>query len=544
MMKFQSPRTESLSAYAPALLSGLVLGPSGPFYPAVPTGWLAWVALVPLLLDLREKRTLRAELIRVAVTSTVTALFFTSFLLLASPWGYVAGILVSSSVFWVPLASLSLLRRVLGWRGAAFVLPFLWTFWEWLYNQAEFSFAAIRLGHSQVEFWWLVQYVDVTGVNGVSCWVALLNVLLAMAIDARARLRPPQFRARIAIVITVMFGLPISYGAVVWWQTSPKPTITVALVQPNWNPWQEKSPQALQRSIEHTAAAIARQHPDLVIWHEGAAPALTFSEQADRATLQQAVNDWRTPLLTGTTDRQNGLIYNAAVLLTPTTTPANDYFFQDKYYKRRLYPFVERAPYVDRFAWLQRFRLQIGTGGEYTPGTAATVFTFQDQQGVPHRVATMLCYEQMYPEQTAEFVRSGAEFLAIQTNEGWFSQTHGPHLLAALSRLRAIELRRSLARAANTGITTFIDPWGRMYGTVPWWSEQVATATVTLSHDLTFYARYPNAFALLCGALVLGLTLSGWRWQQRSYLDSYLDSRLVGTTTQAKSQKPFTVSHP
>ncbi len=536
MMKFRFPRTEFLSAYAPALLSGLLLGPSVPFYPAVPTGWLAWVALVPFLLDLRQKRALRSELMRAAVTSTVTAMFFTSFLLLASPWGYAAGIVVGSVVFWVPLASVPLLRRVLGWRGAALTLPFVWTFWEWLYNQAEFSFAAIRLGHSQVEFWWLVQYVDVTGVNGVACWVALLNVLLALTWDARLRLKPQQFRARMALVLAVMFGLPLGYGALAWWRTTPKPTITVALVQPNWNPWEAEPPQALQRSIEHTAAAIARKHPDLVIWHEGAAPALTGSPQADRAALQQAVNDWRTPLLTGAADIQNHQLYNAAVVLTPTTTTPDDYAFQQRYYKRRLYPFVERAPYAERFAWLARFRFQIGTGGEYTPGTEATVFTFQDQQGIPRRVATMLCYEQMYPEQTAELVRGGAEFLAILTNEGWFSQTHGPHLLAALSRLRAIELRRSIARAANTGITTFIDPFGRMYGAVPWWSEQMATAPVTISNELTFYARFPNAFALLCGAFVVGITLSRLLWQQRR--------RFVKAAAQTQPQKTMSDLNP
>jgi apolipoprotein N-acyltransferase len=445
------------------------------------------------------------------------------------------GIVVGSLVFWVPLASLVVLRRGLGWRNAALTLPFTWPLWEWLYNQAEFSLGAMRLGHSQVEFWWLVQYVDVTGINGVACWVALLNVLLAMAMEARPRLTPPQFGARLAVTLIVMFGLPLGYGVFAWWHATPKPTITVALVQPNLNPWQAQPPQALSRSIEHTAAAVARKHPDLVIWHEGAAPSLAGTESAARRQLQQAVNEWRTPLLIGANDFQNNQTYNAAVLLTPTTT-ANDYHFTNRYYKRRLYPFVERTPYIDRFPRLAGLRFQIGTAGEYAPGNEATVFTFQDQQGVTRRVATLLCYEQLYPEQTAELVRGGAEFLAIQTNEGWFSHSHGQYALAAPSRLRAIELRRSIARAANTGITTLIDPWGRMYGTVPWWSEQVATGTVTLSHDLTFYARYPHAFAFLCGALVLGIALGGWGWQQRH--------KCSAATPQTKSQKPIPVLHP
>jgi len=141
-------------------------------------------------------------------------------------------------------------------------------------------------------------------------------------------------------------------------------------------------------------------------------------------------------------------------------------------------PFTERVPLSDRFPPLSKLAIDFGARDmNLGVGTEATTFSFRDQQREPVTVAAAICYEQLYPATMAALVRQGAEMLARLTNEGWFSQSHGLYQLAAFTRLRAMEVRRTIARCTNTGLTCFIDPLGRLSEPAPWWSEQTVVGT-------------------------------------------------------------------
>lgn len=190
------------------------------------------------------------------------------------------------------------------------------------------------------------------------------------------------------------------------------------------------------------------------------------------------------------------------------------------YHKQLLMPFAERVPFSDRFPQVQRWAFNFGVGGDFSEGREATVISFRDRQGREVKVATPICYEQLYPAKTAEMVRNGAQMLALLTNEGWFAQTHGAYQLAAFSRLRAIETRRAIARTANTGLTCLIDEFGRIYSQAPWWEEQTLAGRVKLSDEQSFYVRYTDYFPRACLwlALTLGiaaLSESVRRWLRR-----------------------------
>ena len=103
----------------------------------------------------------------------------------------------------------------------------------------------------------------------------------------------------------------------------------------------------------------------------------------------------------------------------------------------------------------------------------------------------------------AEFVKNGADFLTIITNDGWFSKSYGPYQHAAFARLRCIETRRWMARSANTGISFFIDKFGRTYGEIPWWTPLTTTENIGLSKELTFYVRHIDWFPKLCLAITI-----------------------------------------
>lgn len=175
------------------------------------------------------------------------------------------------------------------------------------------------------------------------------------------------------------------------------------------------------------------------------------------------------------------------------------------YVKRRLTPFAERAPYADQFPALASWTIQIGERPNLTLGREAKIFEFQARSGEAARVGTMLCYEQLYGAETAEIVRAGAQFLAAQTNEGWFGSTQGQFQLAAFSRLRSIETRRETVRVGSTGISWVVDRFGRIKSQIPWQSEQTLRERIALSDEQTVYVRFPDYFSKFCALIALSI---------------------------------------
>jgi apolipoprotein N-acyltransferase len=171
--------------------------------------------------------------------------------------------------------------------------------------------------------------------------------------------------------------------------------------------------------------------------------------------------------------------------------------------------FAEHVPLSDRWPWLSPLAIEFGARDmNLGVGTEATTFSFRTRQGETVTVAAPICYEQLYPATMAAFVRRGAEMLALLTNEGWFSQSHGLYQLAAFTQLQAMEVRRTIARCTNTGLTCFIDALGRLSEPAPWWGATTLTGNVWLSKELSVYTRYTDYFPKVCGWLVLGLALA------------------------------------
>lgn len=506
---------EFLTSLAPALLSGFLLGLACPSFPFVRLDFFAWFALVPLLRDLARVTTFAAFTTRAITATTVAFLLIPYWLLPASLSGYLVVALLGSIVWTVPIVALYFFQKTWGWQRAVWVLPILWTAWEWMYHQTEISFGAVRIGNTMSRCWWLVQYADLTGVYGVTCWIVLLNVGLAWALEKwQARGSLSAWRPALAFVI-VMFALPLLYTAwVLARDVEPARSVSVLMVQPNLDPQRTRDSKAeaaaLQRMVKSTGRAITNQKPDLILWPEVAVPFALPQAGEAQDYLLQTVRRWNTPLLTGALDfpRVNeGATerFNAAVLLVPDTQQSAR--VAGISHKILPMPMVERVPYVDRVPALARLGIKVGAGDFYAKGKTFTPLSFTTSEGAAVTVAAPICYEQLYPELTADLVRRGAQLLTVITNESWFGVTHGQYQLAAYGAMRAIETRRAIARAANTGVTGFVDRFGRFYQTVPWWSEQTLTGQVTLSDELTFYVRHPDLLPHLCGWLSLLLAV-------------------------------------
>jgi len=138
-----------------------------------------------------------------------------------------------------------------------------------------------------------------------------------------------------------------------------------------------------------------------------------------------------------------------------------------------------------------------------------TVFT-HPQKG--YNVGPVICYESIYGAFVTEYVRKGAHFLGVITNDAWWGNTPGHKQLLSYTRLRAIENRRGISRSANTGISTFINPLGEYDEQLAYDRQGILTGTLPKMERLTFYTRYGDfiaRLAVLIAALYFLLALGG-----------------------------------
>jgi apolipoprotein N-acyltransferase len=484
------------SRYVPSLLSGAFLGFSFPTYPFIRLDVVAWIALVPLLISLRSVEKIGELFRRVYMSMLLFCLISLWWVSLATLPGGVLTIFAQAFFLTVPFFAFYTVKKMAGYRYALFSLPFLWVAWEWAYMQQDLSLGWLTLGNSQANLNLMIQYADLTGVWGISFWLVWFNVLAVLALSGNR-----QDILRSVAIMAVMIVAPLLYASALLNRegmvTEKELGLRVTLVQPNINPhekWEQyNSAEIMERYYRLTGRAVRENRPELVIWPETAIPfsILDTPYAADLQLLRLALRKWDTALLTGFIDvthepNQPPDSFNASMLLEP------DNGAPEIYRKMRLVPFAERVPYVDNFPWLGNLTFSLSGIRGWGKGRDASVMELYSTRHGKVVLANIICYESIFPSLVTEFVRKGARFLTLVTNDGWYGTSYGPYQHLAIGRMRCIENRRAMARCANTGLTVVIDKYGRTIAEVPWWQEESLTAEVPLESGLTFFTSHPD----------------------------------------------------
>jgi apolipoprotein N-acyltransferase len=181
--------------------------------------------------------------------------------------------------------------------------------------------------------------------------------------------------------------------------------------------------------------------------------------------------------------------YNSAFLLSPSQKVAG------KYDKIHLVPYGEYIPLKRFFPFINKMVAGIG---DFSSGDSISLL------GLPEAsFGVLICYEIIFPDLTRRFVKQGAQFLVNITNDAWFGKTSAPHQHLSMAVVRAIENRRYIARAANTGISAFIDPTGEIKSATGLFTESFLTGTIGIMDMKTFYTTYGDVFALISSLLSL-----------------------------------------
>ena len=394
----------------------------------------------------------------------------------------------------------------------AFLVAAVWTTQEWLRSWVFSGWGWNGLGVALHGNWPLIQIAEFTGVAGLSFMVAFANVILVttgrrLILEARTRITRPHFDLTLtmaAIVGVLTFGLRAS-------QVSPptKP-LRVAAVQSNVPQNQKFDPQFTRKILDQfrrlsEIALRSNPPPDLLVWPESSMPGPVLTDEQSYKFVMDLAASADTDLLLGTIDEDNHDIYNAALLISDGGERVQ------VYRKLHLVPFGEFVPGRHRVPLLARI---VGdqVPGDFTPGKEYTVFSLTNGDV---QVAPLICFEDTIGELVRRFVlptetNPGANLLVDITNDGWFLQSAGSHQHLANAIFRCVETRRPLVRAANTGVTCFVNQFGRV--TQVLWDETGSTFTegvltgevnVPTEHELTFYARYGELFAKSCAVITL-----------------------------------------
>jgi apolipoprotein N-acyltransferase len=490
-----------------ATLSGVLLALS---FPKFGRGWVAWLAVLPLLVCLvnREGRSAARLGYASGVVSSVGLLYWTGFVV--AEFGGLSATLAVTAVLLLGLVAgvfLALFGAVLGLWLRAFghigvlAAPLAWVAVELLRRHVLFSFPWCLLGYSQHDALAVAQLAAVTGVYGLSFIVVLVASIVAFALAEKS------LRRRLLIA---GLGLGLLGGVVGWGSARLRAPLAsvgsmrVGLIQaaiPQDEKWQ--AVYAWRNIERHVTLSVAakREGAELIIWPESAVPFYFDSTPPVADMLRRLVQDEGVYLLFGNDDRSEeggGRVWVGAKLLTPGGTLAL------RYHKMRLVPFGEYVPLERLFGALGMKRL-VQEAGSFTPGTDAVV-------GLAGRarVGASICYEDIFPDLTRRFTLNGAELLANVTNDGWYGRTSAPYQHFAMARLRAIENGRSFVRAANTGISALVDPRGRILAQTQLFEQRALVGDVPLTRESTFYARHGDVFAWAC--LVASVLLSALAW--------------------------------
>ena len=401
-----------------------------------------------------------------------------------------------------------------------------WITFEFLHLDWDLTWTWLTLGNAFADTPNWIQWYEYTGVFGGSLWMLCINCFIFKIISA------PEIRVlkKQIIGLAVLIAVPIliSYSILAFPSTL-KDNLNVVVVQPNIDPFNEKFVAGFEEQLQkmlQLAMQKTDSSTDYLIFPETALTEELWESDLNQSSSIKTLKEFliQFPKLKIITGASTAKVYQPNETLSAT---ARKFSMQEGYYdsyntalqvdnsdhiqiyhKSKLVPGVEKMPFPFIFKYLGKFAIDLGgTTGSLGIQKERSVFVSKEGN---IKAAPVVCYESVYGEYVSGYVKNGAQFISIITNDGWWGDSPGVIQHLKYGALRAIETRRYIARAANTGISCIITDKGEIQQATKWWTPAVIKAQIKLNNDLTFYTRYGDFIARAAMYLSLILIIYSW----------------------------------
>lgn len=498
------------------IISGILLAIS---FPPYPFRFFSLFALVPLMwFFITAKDSNREEggyLRRGFVLGFVFGLAFFGILLY-----WIANVIPASNVTmrWVLVPGVSLLVIYLSCFSGLFGLflafvvrryglraliaaPALWSLMEMARSNGELAFSWGTLSSAMAQYPVAIQSLSIYGPYGFSFLIVLVNLLIALVLFIRSARKKIVLFILLTIIITSHLGFGVlRIGKFDEERRGVAEKRKIAVIQPNVGldiKWDPEYKDKIFRQIETLTKEASALGAELVIFPETSAPVALSRSRKYKEWLEEIARDSESDLLIGYIDHsfKDGLwkSYNTAGLFNNTGNLVTEY------HKVNLLPFGEKIPLSQYFSVLEKVDF-----GQANFKSSKKRTLFNSQSG---KFGVLICFESTFPGFVRNYVRDGASYLVNITNDGWFGSSSGPLQHSETAILRAVENGVTVLRSANTGISLYVDPVGRVQGRLGLNIEGKIECGAGSFGARTFYVKYGNALFFILVILSLAVTV-------------------------------------
>lgn len=448
----------------------------------------------------------------------------------ASAGGALMAILANSLLMSIVFITFSNIKNKLKKSWAIWLLLPIWMAWEHGHTLWDLTWPWLTLGNVMAYKTNWIQWYEFTGTSGGTLWILSVNILVFQILTGQG------FHAKLLIKPILALAIPILFSYIILFNVSIKsslPAQNIVIVQPNIDPYNEKFSRGFPEQFSESLRLLKDKLNSKTNF-------LIFPE----TYVTSNINEELIP-----EDKNIKLFEDSILSIYPQlniVTGLNTYKFYDKsekptvtarfhegygsfydvyntgfllnkeekqlYHKSKLVPGVELMPFPALLKPLESLAIDMG-GTVGSLGIQKERTVFKGNNGISG--APVICYESVYADYCSEYVRNGANFFFIITNDGWWDNTPGHKQHLNYARLRAIENRRCIARSANTGISAFIDEKGNLLQTTGWWEPAVICAMLQPNDQFTFFSKYGDLLSRL--AVFLTFLILPYYWFLRFF---------------------------
>ena len=492
-----------------SILSGLMLGISWPTYGFYFLIFIAFTPLIHLIESNKNENIFKLTFFSF-VTFMVWNIITTHWLYYATLTGMLFAIIVNSILMsLIVLASLSIWKK-LSYKLSIIFFISLWICFEKFHLNWDFSWPWLNLGNVFSENIKIIQWYEYTGVFGGTLWVLISNFVSYNLL--KKLINHENFKSD-TIYLSVIILIPIIVSLIIYTNIDiEEEKIKTVIIQPNIDPYNEKFNRSNDQNLRYLESILndVKNRNSLVILPETYFSDGSLISSLNYSTLIEGLKIIRerydTEILTGielydvfndssrVKKYSNRLennrwldLFNASIFISEDI---------DIYKKSKLVVGIEKMPYKNFLEPLLGTLLIDFGGLSYSRGYQDYRTVFKSNTGT--KVAPIICYESIYGEYVSEYVRNGANLLAIITNDGWWNNTEGHKQHLSYARLRSIETRKNIVRSANTGISAVINYRGEILKTIGYEQEGLINKNVGMNDKITFYTKYGDYIFRLC----------------------------------------------